>query len=93
MDKIRKIKRLVESSLDTSFGGGIVVKEIQVIPTQMFSEIDGKWKPDSFAVFLTITDNRSDKPDFYHTLSDDPASQVTNLIESVLGFETCVAVM
>lgn len=93
MDKIGRIKRLVESSLDTSFGGGILIKEIQVIPTQMYSETDGKWKPDSFAVFLTISDNRSDKPDFYHSLLDDPATQITNLIENVLGFETCVAVM
>lgn len=89
MDKVRKIKNLVRSSLDTSFGEEIIIKEIQVIPTQMYSKMEGKWKPHSYAVFLTITDNRSNQTEFY----DDPTRQVTNLVENVLGFETCVAVM
>lgn len=90
MDKTVKIKRLVKSSLDTSFGGGIIINEIQVIPTQKFDDVSNKWIPDSYAIFLTIKDNRSDKPDFYHELRDDPCNQVTNIIESVLGFDVCV---
>lgn len=93
MDKIGKVKRLVESSLDTSFGGEIIVKEIHVVPTQMFNSVTDKWEPDSYAVFLTIKDNRSDKSDFYHSLSDDPSYKISKFIESILGFDTCVDIL
>jgi len=92
MDKIRKIKRLVESSLNTSFGGDILIKEIQIVPTQKYDDKSNKWIPDSHAVFLTIKDNRRDEPDSHIGFLDDPCNEVTKIIEDILGFDSCVAV-
>lgn len=92
MDKIGKIKRLVESSLDTSFGGDFLILEIQVIPTQKFDHENTKWIPDSYAIFLTIKDNRKENDDPNLGFLDEPTTQVTSLIENVLGFDACVAI-
>ena len=90
MDKIVKIKRLVESSLDTSFGGDISISEIVVLPTQKFSKEVNEWVPDSYTIFLSVKDKRPDNPDFYHQVSDDPRYTLSNFLESLLGFECCV---
>ena len=92
MDKIVKIRRLVESSLDTSFGGDILIKEIQIIPTQKFDDKSKKWIPDSYAVFLTIKDNRKECDEPYVGFFEDPTNKVTRVIEDILGFDACVAI-
>ena len=38
MDKVDRIKRLVESSLNTSFGGDISIADMTVLPTQKHDE-------------------------------------------------------
>jgi hypothetical protein len=90
MDKTSRIKELVKTSLNSSFGGGIIVKEMIVLPTQKFNEKTSGWDPDSFAVFLSIEDKRTDQPDYYHFVSDDPSVKISSFLESLLGFEVCV---
>jgi hypothetical protein len=92
MDKIARIKRLVESSLDTSFGGEISIVNIQIIPTQKYDEETKEWVPDSHSIFLNLKDKRNsgNNPDYYHFVSDHPSYKVSNLLESLLGFECCV---
>lgn len=90
MDKTSRIKELVTTSLNSSFGGGIIVKEMIVLPTQKFNEKTSGWDPDSFAVFLSIEDKRTDQPDYYHFVSDDPRVKISSFLESLLGFEVCV---
>lgn len=90
MDKINRVKQLVESSLNSSFGGGILVKEMIVLPTQKYNEETSGWDPDSYAIFLSIEDKRTDQPDFYHFVSDDPRLKIAGFLESLLGFEVCV---
>jgi hypothetical protein len=93
MDKTSRVKELVVSSLNSSFGGGIIVKEMIVLPTQKFNEKTSGWDPDSFAVFLSIEDKRTDQPDFYHFVSDDPRVKISSFLESLLGFEVCVDIV
>lgn len=81
MDKGNRIKTLVESSLNTSFGGGISISEIIVLPTQKFDDILNEWIPDSFTVFVSIQKNTTDFVDI---------REITNLVEGILGFEVCV---
>ena len=92
MDKIARIKRLVESSLDTSFGGEISIVNIQIIPTQKYDEETKEWVPDSHSIFLNLKDKRNsgNNPDYYHFVSDHPSYKVSTLLESLLGFECCV---
>ena len=92
MDKIGRIKRLIESSLNTSFGGEIVIVEMQILPTQKFNEETNEWTPDSHSVFLNLQDKRNtdSRPDFYHFVSDHPSYQISNMLESLLGFECVV---
>jgi len=92
MDKIARIKRLVESSLDTSFGGEISIVNIQILPTQKYDEETNKWVPDSHSIFLNLKDKRNsdNNPDYYHLVSDHPSYRVSSLLESLLGFECCV---
>ena len=90
MDKIGRIKQLVESSLNSSFGGGIVIKDMIVLPTQKYNEKTTGWDPDSYAIFLSIEDKRTDQSDFYHYVSDDPRLKISGFLESLLGFEVCV---
>ena len=81
MDKINRIKRLVESSLDTSFGGEISIMDMVVLPTQKYDEEVSKWIPDSYSLFLQIRKGS--------VVLDQP-NQVEFLLESLLGFECCV---
>ena len=90
MDKIDRIKRLVESSLDTSFGGDVIIRDIVILPTQKYNEKTTVWDPDSYAIFLSIEDKRTDQSDFYHYVSDDPRLKISGFLESLLGFEVCV---
>jgi hypothetical protein len=92
MDKITRIKRLVESSLDTSFGGEIHIVSMIVLPTQKYNEGTKEWVPDSHSVFLNLKDKRNsdNTPDYYHFVSDHPSYKVSTLLESLLGFECVV---
>jgi hypothetical protein len=92
MDKIGRIKRLVESSLDTSFGGDISIVDIVVLPTQKFDDKTSEWVPDSHSIFLNLKDKRNpeNKPDYHHFVSDHPSYKVEQLLEGLLGFECVV---
>jgi hypothetical protein len=92
MDKITRIKRLVESSLDTSFGGDIHIVSLTILPTQKYDEETKEWVPDSHSIFLNLKDKRNNgnNPDYYHFVSDHPSYKVSTLLESLLGFECCV---
>jgi hypothetical protein len=81
MDKIDRIKRLVESSLNTSFGGEISINEMVVLPTQKYDDTTETWVPDSHTIFVSIKRNTTDFVDI---------REITNLVEGVLGFEVCV---
>ena len=81
MDKSDRIKRLVESSLDTSFGGEISIAEMVVLPTQKYDDTTKKWVPDSHTIFVSIKKNTTDFVDI---------REITNIVEGVLGFEVCV---
>lgn len=85
MDKISRIKKIVESALDTSFGRSISINEIVILPTQKFDEETNKWVPDSHTIFLTI--KKIDDPKL------NTSTSVTNLLEGLLGIEVCVDVL
>jgi len=81
MDKIDRIKRLVESSLDTSFGGDISIVDMMVLPTQKYDEGAKEWIPDSYSLFLQIQRG---------SVTLDLPREVESFLESLLGFECCV---
>jgi len=81
MDKITRIKRLVESSLNSSFGGEISISDMVVLPTQKYDEETSKWIPDSYSLFLQIQRGS--------VILDRPG-EVESFLESLLGFECCV---
>jgi hypothetical protein len=81
VDKIKQIKRLVESVLETSFGEEISINEMVVLPTQKYDNTTEKWVPDSHTIFVSIQKNTTDFVDI---------REITNLVEGVLGFEVCV---
>ena len=54
MDKIDRIKRVVETSLKSSFGDVISISDMVVLPTQKFDEMINDWVPDSFSLFVQI---------------------------------------
>jgi hypothetical protein len=66
MDKIARIKRIVESSLDTSFGGEISIVDMVILPTQKYDELTNDWIPDSHSIFLNLKDKRNleNNPDY-----------------------------
>jgi hypothetical protein len=81
MDKIARIKRLVKSSLDTSFGGDISIVDMMVLPTQKYDEGTKEWIPDSYSLFLQIQRG---------SVTLDLPREVESFLESLLGFECCV---
>jgi hypothetical protein len=81
MDKIERIKRLVESSLDTSFGGEVSILDMMVLPTQKYDEGTKEWIPDSYSLFLQIQRG---------SVTLDLPRDVESFLESLLGFECCV---
>ncbi len=92
MDKIARIKRIIESSLDTSFGGEIQIVSLVILPTQKYDEETKDWVPDSHSIFLNLKDKRNSDNDldYYHLVSDHPSYRVSSMLESLLGFECCV---
>lgn len=94
MDTIERIKRLVESSLDTSFGGEISIVDMMVLPTQQFREETKEWFPNSHTIFLSVKKNNPpQKKEFFHYESDGSmldARKVTTLLEGLLGFDVLV---
>ena len=81
MDKITRIKRIVESSLNTSFGGDISIVDMMVLPTQKYDEGTKEWIPDSYSLFLQIQRG---------SVTLDRPREVESFLESLLGFECCV---
>jgi hypothetical protein len=81
MDKITRIKQIVESSLDTSFGGDISIVDMMVLPTQKYDEGTKEWIPDSYSLFLQIRRG---------SVTLDRPREVESFLESLLGFECCV---
>lgn len=81
MDKITRIKRIVESSLDNSFGGDISIVDMMVLPTQKYDEGTKEWIPDSYSLFLQIQRG---------SVTLDLPREVESFLESLLGFECCV---
>jgi hypothetical protein len=91
MDKIDRIKRLVVCSLVTSFGGEISIVTMEILPTQKYDEETKKWIPDAHSIFLNLKNKRKldNNPDYYHFVSDYP-SNISKLLENLLGFECVV---
>jgi hypothetical protein len=81
MDKITRIKRLVKSSLNSSFGGEISISDMIVLPTQKYDEGTKEWIPDSYSLFLQIQRG---------SVTLDLPREVESFLESLLGFECCV---
>ena len=81
MDKITRIKQIVESSLDTSFGGEISIVDLVVLPTQQYSEESKDWVPNSYSLFVQIRKGS--------VILNQPG-EVESFLESLLGFECCV---
>jgi hypothetical protein len=81
MDKIARIKRIVESSLNTSFGGDISIVDLVVLPTQQYSEETKDWVPNSYSLFVQIRKGS--------VILNRPG-EVESFLESLLGFECCV---
>jgi hypothetical protein len=81
MDKITRIKQIVESSLNTSFGGEISIVDLVVLPTQQYSEESKEWVPNSYSLFVQIRKGS--------VILTQPG-EVESFLESLLGFECCV---
>ena len=81
MDKITRIKQIVESSLNTSFGGEISIVDLVVLPTQQYSEESKDWVPNSYSLFVQIRKGS--------VILNQPG-EVESFLESLLGFECCV---
>ena len=81
MDKVYRIKRLVESSLNTSFGDDISIIDMTVLPTQKHDEETNEWVPDSYSLFVQIRKGS--------VILNRPG-EVESFLESLLGFECCV---
>ena len=81
MDKITRIKQIVESSLNTSFGGEISIVDWVVLPTQQYSEESKDWVPNSYSLFVQIRKGS--------VILNRPG-EVESFLESLLGFECCV---
>jgi len=88
MDTITRIKRLVESSLNSSFGDELSINEVVILPTQKYDEGVKEWVPDSHTLFLSLK-----RIDPHHCESQGnlvEARKVTAFLESLLGIECCV---
>ena len=81
MDKITRIKRIVESSLNTSFGGDISIADMTILPTQKYDEETNEWVPDSYSLFIQIRKG---------SVVLNRPGEVGSFLESLLGFECCV---
>ena len=98
MDQVSRIKELVKISLDTSFGGGLTIEDLVVLPTHKFDDEKNEWVLDSHTIFLSVKktydlelkDQTVSADGHFHTTS---SNKITNLLEGLLGFEVCVDVL
>lgn len=87
MDKIKRIKRLVEDSLELSYGDKLLINEMIVLPTQKYDREKDQWLPDSHTIFLSV--KIKEGSDDYHK-SNYTINEITNFLESLLNLECCV---
>ena len=78
MDENR-LKKIIQSVLDNSFSG-TTITEFVMIPTSKWDEDNSDWIPDSYSLFLGVKGNGL----YPYTRG------MEELVESVIGFETCV---
>jgi len=79
MDQSR-LKKVVQSVLDISYEESLQISEFRTLPTHKYDDEKGEWVPDSYTLFLVVKKIK----DF------DNITNVSNLIESVIGFECVV---
>ena len=88
MDTPARIKRLVESSMKSSFGDELSINEVVVLPTQKYDEGVNDWVPDSHTLFLSL--KRIDPHHYESQGNFVETRKVTSFLESLLGIECCV---
>ena len=88
MDTSTRIKRLVESSLKSSFGDELFINEVIVLPTQKYDEEVKEWVPDSHTLFLSL--KTIDHNNYESQGNFAQSRKVTAFLESLLGIECCV---
>lgn len=97
MDQSNRIKELVRDSLDTSFGGGVLIDDMVVLPTHKYDDILSEWIPDSYTIFLSIkktTDPKMNEESYgFGGTFIDQSKRITDFLEGFLGYEVCVDVV
>lgn len=78
MDENR-LKKIIQTLLDNSYSG-ITITEFRALPTSKWDEDNSDWIPDSYSLFLGVKGNGL----YPYTRG------MEELVESVIGFETCV---
>ena len=81
MDKNR-IKKLCEYVLESE---NVMITEFRMLPTYRFDD-KNEWVPDSCSLFFRIKEINIDE----HNIRLISVHRITNLIESLLGFECMV---
>jgi hypothetical protein len=81
MDENR-LKKIIQTLLNNSYSG-TTITEFRALPTSKWDEDKSDWVPDSYGLFLGVKCNG-----FYpHTRG------MEDLVESVIGFETCIDIL
>jgi len=77
MDQDR-LKKLIQSALDTSYDESLLITEFRALPTHSYDNEKGEWVPDSYSICVTLRDKN---PESMRELG------ICNLLESTFGFE------
>lgn len=80
-----KLKKIVQSILDNSFNG-LTINEFRTLETNKMND-DGAWTPFSYTLFITLKRGTSLNENNSQTVN---AFNITELLESLTGFECCV---
>ena len=80
-----KLKKIVQSVLDNSFGG-LTINEFRTLETNKMND-NGTWTPFSYTLFITLKRGTSLNETNSQTVN---AFNITELLESLTGFECCV---
>jgi hypothetical protein len=84
MDENR-LKKITQSALDNSYSG-LTINEFRVLETSEMND-DCAWTPFSYTLFITLKRGTSLNENNSQTVN---AFNITELLESLTGFECCV---
>lgn len=95
MDKVDRIKKIVETALDIHFDGKVNLQKVVLLPIRKFNESTNELIESSHTLLLIVKTNDHTLLEEIHCVDGflGLSDRISVFLERLLGFEVCVDVL